>query len=123
MLESSDEFEDAVDLINRGLELARRVGDRGAEASLTGGAISSLVLLGRWDEAIARAAATPESPTRASLLTHLATVHSERGDTTHAKAQLADLALEASEDVQARTGLGIAEATILRKEGEAARGA
>jgi class 3 adenylate cyclase/tetratricopeptide (TPR) repeat protein len=117
VLESSDEYGDAVSLIDRGLELARRVGNRVWERNLAGGAISSLVLLGRWDEAIARAPETSESPADASLLTHLATVHSERGDTTRARAQVEDAARQAAEDVQYRTALGVAEATILRKEG------
>ena len=117
VLESSDEYADAVELIDRGLELARRVGNRVWERNLAGGAVSSLVLLGRWEEALARVSETSDGPAEAVLLTHLATVHSERGDTTRAKTQLDAPILQASEDVQARTALGVAEATILRKEG------
>jgi hypothetical protein len=117
VLESSDEYGDAVDLIDRGLELARRVGNRVAEANFNGGAVSSLVLLGRWDEALAKEAETSDSPAEAIQLTHLATVHSERGDGLRAKAQLEAPILQASEDLQVLTALGVAEATILRKEG------
>jgi class 3 adenylate cyclase/tetratricopeptide (TPR) repeat protein len=118
VLESSDQYTDAVDLIERGLELSRRVGNRVQEANLSGGAVSSLVLLGRWDEAAARAEA-PDNPVNAALLTHLATVHSERGDIARAKRQLEDPGLQASEDIQLRTALAVAEATILRKAGKA----
>jgi class 3 adenylate cyclase/tetratricopeptide (TPR) repeat protein len=117
VLESSDEYEAAVGLINRGLELARRVGNRVSEANLAGGAISSLVLLGRWDEAIARAAETSEDVANPGLLTHLATVLAERGDSARAKERLADPTLQASEDVQLLTALAVADATILRKDG------
>ena len=52
--ESSDQFAEAADLSDRGLELARRVGDRVWEELFLLGPISALVLLGRWDAALAR---------------------------------------------------------------------
>jgi len=118
VLESSDRYAETIDLIDRGLELSRRVGNRVQEENFSGGSVSSLVLLGRWDEAIARAAETPESAAGATLLTHLASVYCERGDTARAMKQLEDPTLQASEDLQTRTALAVAEATILRKEGK-----
>ena len=55
--ESQDRYRDAADTHRRGLELARRVGDRFWEESFTYGPLSALVLLGEWDEALARATA------------------------------------------------------------------
>ena len=52
--ESSDQFAEAADLSDRGLDLARRVGDRVWEELFLLGPISALVLLGRWDAALAR---------------------------------------------------------------------
>ena len=52
--------QEALELTDRALELARRVGDRVWEGIFLGGPISSLVLLGRWDEALARSAAFEE---------------------------------------------------------------
>ena len=54
--ESSDRYADAAELSDQGVDLARRVGNKVWEAGLVAGPISSLVVLGRWDEAIARAA-------------------------------------------------------------------
>ena len=52
--ESNDQFAEAADLSDRGLDLARRVGDRVWEEMFLLGPISALVLLGRWDAALAR---------------------------------------------------------------------
>ena len=53
VLESSDRYDEAVELTERALELARRMGDRIWEGLFVGGPIISLVMLGRWDEALA----------------------------------------------------------------------
>ena len=60
MYESADRYADAVDIGDGGLEVARRVGDRVWEAIFLAGPISALALLGRWDEAMARAAEIEE---------------------------------------------------------------
>ena len=52
--ESSDQYAEAAAISDRGLELARRVGDRVWEELFLLGPISALVLLGRWDAALAR---------------------------------------------------------------------
>ena len=118
ILESSDQYERAVVLIDRGLELARRIGNRVYENSLSGGAISSLVMLGRWDDATSRSLdVSAEGPEAGLLLSYLATVYVERGDLTRARRQLDDPRLRASDDIQAQTALAVEEARILRKEG------
>src|SRR5947209_1899306 len=50
-----DRNEEALQLIEPFLALARRVGDRPWEWGALGGAIDPLIQLGRWDEALARA--------------------------------------------------------------------
>ncbi len=54
ILESSDRYAEAIELTERALALARRVGDRVWEVLFTGGPISGLTMVGRWDEALAR---------------------------------------------------------------------
>jgi class 3 adenylate cyclase/tetratricopeptide (TPR) repeat protein len=118
ILESSDQYDQAVRLFDRGVELARRVGDRVYETGLDGGAISSLVVLGRWGEAIGRSVEVPTDSLEAGvLLAPLATAYAERGDLAQARRQLEDPGLRASEDIQAQTSLDVEEATVLRKEG------
>jgi class 3 adenylate cyclase/tetratricopeptide (TPR) repeat protein len=118
LLESSDSFDDAVALIDRGLELARRVGNRVWEGSFLGGSVSSLVVLGRWDEARLRVSEAEASmrPEQV-LLIPLVTVYCERGDLDGARKRLENPAFEAPEEIQIRTSLALAEASILRKQG------
>jgi class 3 adenylate cyclase/tetratricopeptide (TPR) repeat protein len=54
-------FAEADTLLERGLTLARQRGDRRAERMLLGQTILPLVLLGRWDEAVARNALLAET--------------------------------------------------------------
>jgi class 3 adenylate cyclase/tetratricopeptide (TPR) repeat protein len=119
VFESSDRYDESVALTERGLELARRAGNRVWEEAFIGGAISGLVLLGRWDEAVAAAAQLePDRPDTALLLTHLATVYCARGETGTARQLLANPLLRDSEDLQAISALALAEATVLRTEGK-----
>ena len=119
VLEAADRYGDAADLIDRGLELARRVGDRVAEANFLGGSVSSLVLLGRWDEALARAAEGEERAPAIdqALLAPLVTVSCERGDPSGARQWLTQ-SLRESEDLQVLCGVAVADATMLRTEGK-----
>ena len=48
-----DRAEDAYTIVQPAVELARRVGDRPWEWSLTLNGVDSLISLGRWDEALA----------------------------------------------------------------------
>ena len=119
--ESSDRYPEALELTDRALELARRVGDRVWEGIFLGGPISSLVLLGRWDEALARSAAFGEVGGHgidASLDSHLVHIRCERGETPLAREWLEDAARHASEeDIQVEIAHLVAEAQILRSEG------
>ena len=53
IIEMADRFEETLSLIDAAVDLARRVGDRPWEVAMAGGSLTSLNLLGRWDEAIA----------------------------------------------------------------------
>jgi tetratricopeptide (TPR) repeat protein len=113
VLEAADRYADAVDTIDGGVDLARRVGNR---LWVRAGVISSLVLLGRWDEALERAAELDGSDDQ-GLLLPLVTVSCERGDVPGARQWLSP-ALRESEDAQVQSGIAVADATLLRAEGK-----
>ena len=79
--ESSDQYAEAAAISDRGLELARRVGDRVWEELFLLGPISALVLLGRWDAALAREIeAAQEALQDLTLVTPLVMTECARGD-------------------------------------------
>ena len=117
--ESSDRYADAVELSEQGLELARRVGNKVWENGFIAGPISSLVVLGRWDEAIARGAQLETATLdTAGLLTVLADAYCARGDVPAARQLLEYPGLRETEEIQTRLGCLTAESTILRAEGD-----
>jgi len=120
--ESSDRYADAFEVADRGLELARRVGNRSWEMGFSAGPLSALVLLGRWDEAIERGGGT-ESTLQdvAATLLFLVPVHCARGDVGEAKKLVDAPALRDTEDPTARLASATFEATVLRAEGNAQR--
>jgi ATP/maltotriose-dependent transcriptional regulator MalT len=119
--ESRDRYRDAADIVSRGLELARRVGDRVWEEIFLYGVISSLVLLGEWDEALARDRAADEGKSVESvevLLLFVAWVDCARGNIEGGRARVdSQSALKTSDDPQARMGYASTEAHVLRAEG------
>ena len=117
--ESSDQYAEAAAISDRGLELARRVGDRVWEELFLLGPISALVLLGRWDAALAREIeARAEALQDLTLVTPLVMTECARGDIARARSRL-DLSadLKVSDDAQSRYGYLFAEAHVLRAEG------
>jgi hypothetical protein len=120
-LERSDCFAESVAVCDRRLELARRLGDRHSEVAALAGPISSLDLLGRWDEALVRAAEAEERATTAYAQIELFPVvgiRCERGELEQAREFLAGLTtLARSEDRQIRDAYAVAEARLLRTEG------
>jgi tetratricopeptide (TPR) repeat protein len=117
--ESSDQYVDAVTGSDRGLELARKVGDRVWEEIFIFGPTSARVLLGRWDEALAREReGRAEGHLDLTLLTPLVIAECGRGDIAGARRRLDECAeLKVSDDAQARFGYLLAEAYVLRAEG------
>ena len=120
--ESSDRYAEAIELSDRALELARRVGDRVWEGMFLGGPISGVVLMGRWDDALARAAEFDEmggSGIDATLTSPVVHVYCERGELEQARSWLEAMAeVITHDDIQADTGYHLAEAQTLRVEGK-----
>jgi class 3 adenylate cyclase/tetratricopeptide (TPR) repeat protein len=124
VLEVSDRYGEAIELIERAAALARRRGDRRWESNLRTGGLIQLFMLGRWDEALQIAA--EEEPllageiARGNLLV-VALVHCERADPAPARALLttAHMLFE-SGNAQARSGYAAIEARVLRCEGRPA---
>ncbi|HEY5659643.1 MAG TPA: adenylate/guanylate cyclase domain-containing protein [Gaiellaceae bacterium] len=120
--ESSDRYAEALAIADRAAAIARRVGDRNWELLLFAGPISSLVLLGRWGEALAReeeVTAGGALPIIDQLLVHLVEIDCWRGDTEHARTRLKQYAeLKVHESLDYATSYGLHEAQLLRTEGE-----
>jgi class 3 adenylate cyclase/tetratricopeptide (TPR) repeat protein len=120
--ESLDRYADALMIVDRAAATARRVGDRNWELLLLVGPISSLALLGQWDEALAReeeAKAGGMLPLHDELLIHLVEIDCWRGDIEHARTRLEQHAeLETHESLDYASGYGLHEAQLLRAEGD-----
>ena len=121
VLESMDEFAESERRVGDGLALARRMGNRQWEASLMGGTVLGLAMLGRWEEAIAmatEAAAISTTSWMQALLLDLVRIHCERGELGDARAVIEGAsATDESADMQTRVGRGAATAHMLRTEG------
>jgi class 3 adenylate cyclase/tetratricopeptide (TPR) repeat protein len=121
VLESLDQFGVSANRVAEGTALARRIGNRQWEASLLGGSVLELSMLGRWDEAIAVATEAAELATSAwiqALLLELVRIYCERGETGAARAVLDGASdTDDSADMQTRTGRGAVAAHLLRAEG------
>jgi hypothetical protein len=124
VLGSADRHEESVGTVERGLELARRVGDRIWETSFLGFAVGVLTELDRWDEALARAGEIDERAITSfvqSFLLITTRIHCEHGEIELAREVLArnsDVAQsEAGQDV---AHYALAEARLCRGEGRPA---
>ncbi|MHB8469076.1 MAG: ATP-binding protein [Gaiellaceae bacterium] len=108
-------------LQERALELARRAGESGQEAQFLAASIGTLGELGRWDEALARAAEAEELATTAfaqSFLLSAVPIHCERGAPEEARRLLARLdAVGQSSNPDHVAFWAVAEARLLRAEG------
>ena len=120
VFESGDRYLEAHNLSDRGLELARRLGDRVWEGQLYAGFVSTLVMLGLWDDAAARLPRNDDvqSPQVDFLLLPLVEALLQRGDLAGARGLLTRIVdAPESDDLQVKAGLLVAEAQILRAEG------
>jgi tetratricopeptide (TPR) repeat protein len=61
LLSARDRHEAGLELLERGLAMARKVGDRVSELQLLDTMVDLLIMLGRWDEAVDRAGEIPDS--------------------------------------------------------------
>ena len=121
-LESGDRYAEAVVESARGLEMARRIGDHASEANFLVGPISALILIGRWDDALARAEEVerlPQSDNIRQLMLHLAQIDCWQGRISNARARIdAHADARSSDSVQIVIGFDVHEAMVLRMEGK-----
>ena len=118
--ESSDRYSDASVLADQAAAIARRIGDRNWEAQLFAGAISALVLLGRWEEALEREAEITTAGMVSvvdELLLHLVEIDCWRGDAEHARSRLERSETKTHEAPDYRAAYLMHEALLLRTEG------
>ncbi len=126
VFESSDRFPDVVEASGRGLQLARRIGDRVWETSFLVGPISSFALVGRWNEASERAAEAedilPESVHSANTVPiHVIEIECARGVVEVARARLEGYTwMRDMDDAQSWSAYLLHEGVVLRAEGNPA---
>jgi tetratricopeptide (TPR) repeat protein len=124
LLEASDRYTEALEIAERALALARRRGDRRWESNLRTGCLIHLFQLGRWDEALTIAAAEEAevaNVTARGQMLAVALIHCERGNLEQARALLAAArTIRDSDNPQNRSGYAVAEARLLRAEGQPA---
>jgi class 3 adenylate cyclase/tetratricopeptide (TPR) repeat protein len=123
----ADRLEDAIRMSQEGRELSRKLGFRAFDLNFLVGNVSALVTIGRWDEALARAAEFEASAedfaevqfARNELIT-LVEVYARRGEPDEARKLLERFAeLGRSDEVQARTIFAVHQAIAARAEGRA----
>jgi class 3 adenylate cyclase/tetratricopeptide (TPR) repeat protein len=118
-----DRFEDALDLADRGLQLAAKLGQRFWQAQLQGLKTLTLFMIGRWDEAIELSASTVTDDVTgagydaavAKLMIQVA--RSRPGEQLEMPPSFADLA--SREDVQDRGEYLVPLIALLTAEGRA----
>jgi tetratricopeptide (TPR) repeat protein len=116
-----DKWREAVEALNRALALARRIGDRRWATLFLAGSVSVLGRLGRWDEALARAAQAREAATdefTRGLMLAAVEIRAWRGEVEAARellAQNSDVA--GSENTDFSGGYASLEAVALAAEG------
>jgi predicted ATPase/class 3 adenylate cyclase len=121
VLEASDSYGEALALFERIVAMARRRGDRRWESQFRTTSMRLLVLLGRWDEALAIAAEQEPSvviETARSNMLYTAFIHCERGRLDLARGIFAaGVELRDSHHIQVRASYAWIEARLLRAEG------
>jgi predicted ATPase/class 3 adenylate cyclase len=126
LYESRDRYADALATTERGLEYHRRIGNRVGEQSLLAGSISTLVLLGRWDDAYARVDESPDAAVAFSEDLHVVEIARWRGQSDKAREHLqryadSDVAQAGHDLVQHRIAFALHDAMFARMEGDARR--
>jgi tetratricopeptide (TPR) repeat protein len=117
-LETRDAFVESEVVSARGVELARRIGDRRMESFIRAGALSGDIALGRWDNAIAIADEIDPREAYGSQTALVVEVECRRGRVKEARERLGRYtAALGADDPQIRTTYVVAEATVLRAEG------
>ena len=122
VLTSRDRHDAAVEQLERGLAMARKVGNQIWELQLLDTLVDALLMLGRWDEAIALAAAIPEAQIATAgvitSVTSLPEMHARRGELERAEELLErGAAFADSSDLQDRSAHWAARAVVLGARG------
>jgi len=121
VLDAPDRIGESLVVGERAIEFARRVGDRGQEAAFVGGSVGVLYLVGRWDEALARAKEASETASTTfaqSTLLDVVHLYCERGEPEVARELLERFAAVGESDSdEAAAGYRVYEARTLRAEG------
>ena len=114
-------WHEGLESVTRGLELARRIGDRTWESSFLAGTVDVLIMLGRWDEALERAAEAEElvaTEFAQALALAVVFIHGHRGALDRAREMLtrhADVAR--SENPDSAASWASLDAAVLALEG------
>ena len=115
------EFRVALANADRALQLARRVGDRQWESTFVAGPAGMLMMLGLWDEALARAAeaeALAETEFVRGLLLQVGSIYLHRGDLDSLRRLLAESeGVARSENASWAALYALCEAALHRAEG------
>jgi tetratricopeptide (TPR) repeat protein len=117
-LDSEGRNEEIEEFVDRGLALARKIGNKGWETKFVSARIPIRVLLGRWDDALQAVAELADLSDTANLAAMvmersiLVLLHSARGEFDLAEQALSAEILEASEDIQAVQTLFLGRAVL-----------
>ncbi len=122
LLWTVDDWKANIANIEKALELARRVGHRNWEANFVAGSIGTLDLLGRWDEALARADEADELAANEfarGLRLQAVRILAARGELGRAREILTrDASISRSENADFAAGYAMIESCLLRAEGD-----
>ena len=119
-----DRYADSLTLLERALELARRIGDRSNEWYALADMTYTLTMLGRWDEALARLAEIPDeqlgaSAQPSSVLNGPLEIHVHRGRLDEARVLLVRFEeFGRSDDLQMQGVYQAAVAAVRLAEGD-----
>ncbi len=123
VLEMQDRPREVLAVCDRGVEHARRIGDRNLEVNFLGGSLYTRYLLGEWDEAQMHAATLADAAVTYQthlLMVDLLSIHVARGELVEARASWERITEGSEPDhPQAIAISRLTEAMMLRAEGSA----
>jgi tetratricopeptide (TPR) repeat protein len=119
-LEARDAFAESVLVSQRGIEIARRIGDRRTEEFMRAGKVTTDVALGRWNEALAIADDIDPTAPYGVQAAYVVEIECRRGRVAEARQRLGrHTPAHEVDDPQIRAMYSLAEAIVLRAEGNA----
>jgi class 3 adenylate cyclase/tetratricopeptide (TPR) repeat protein len=113
-----DRYGEAEALYRDGVALARRIGDRHWEQALLASQTNILVMVGRWDQALALLDDVAHPDDDLSIAETLITIHVYRGETAAARSVLDALPAQLWTSMQLRSMHAALAAMVLRAEGD-----